>query len=264
MSRESIALQAVSIGYRSSRGNRVVASNITARIYGGELTCLLGSNGIGKSTLLRTLSNFQPPLGGTIVIDGRSHDSYSSLELARKVGVVLTERPDIQQMTVRDLVALGRAPYTGFWGRLGADDEHVVDESLALVGIAPLSRRQVTTLSDGERQKALIAKALAQQTHIIFLDEPTAFLDYPSKVDTLLLLRRLCREQQKTVFLSTHDVELAIQVADRLWLMQGNDRGVAIGSPEELAASGALANFVEQGGGVHFDARSLSVKVTRS
>lgn len=264
MSKETIRLSDVSIGYKTRQGNKVVASGMTASICSGELTCLLGSNGVGKSTLLRTLSGFLPVISGGIDIDGKPHYSYNSHELARKVGVVLTERPEVQQMTVYDLVALGRSPYTGFWGRLSDADEQVIRDAISLVGIGNLSRRLLTTLSDGERQKAFIAKALAQQTGIIFLDEPTAFLDYPSKVEILLLLRRICREQQKTVFLSTHDVELVLQVADRLWLMHPSGHGIAKGTPHELASTGQLSAFIEQGGGVSFDASSLRVRVVKS
>ena len=261
MNDETVLLKDVSIGYKTRQGLRVVASGITAGICQGELTCLLGRNGVGKSTLLRTLSGFLPRLGGCVCIGGRALDTYSARELAKTLGVVLTERPDIQQMTVWELVAMGRSPYTGFWGQLDSADETVVNEAICQVGIESLKRRQVTTLSDGERQKVMIAKALAQQTKIIFLDEPTAFLDYPSKVDTLLLLRRICREQAMTVFLSTHDLELALQVADRLWLMRPD--GLSIGTPQELAASGVLSEFIESGNGVKFDTSSLTIHVNR-
>ena len=263
MENETITLTDVSIGYRTRQGVRTVAKGITASLLQGELTCLLGRNGAGKSTLLRTLAAFQPCLGGSISVEGRPLQDYSSKELAQRIGIVLTERPDVQQMTVWQLAAMGRSPYTGFWGSLHPDDEQVVNEAISLVGIAPLADRLVTTLSDGERQKVMIAKALAQQTSIIFLDEPTAFLDYPSKVDTLLLLRRICREQQKTVFLSTHDLELALQVADRLWLMQ-TDGTMAIGTPSELADSGVLTQFIEEDSGVAFDADTLSIRIKKS
>ncbi len=263
MENETITLTDVSIGYRTRQGVRTVAQGITASLLQGELTCLLGRNGAGKSTLLRTLAAFQPCLGGSISVEGRPLQDYSSKELAQRIGIVLTERPDVQQMTVWQLAAMGRSPYTGFWGNLHPDDEQVVNEAISLVGIAPLADRLVTTLSDGERQKVMIAKALAQQTSIIFLDEPTAFLDYPSKVDTLLLLRRICREQQKTVFLSTHDLELALQVADRLWLMQ-TDGTMAIGTPSELADSGVLTQFIEEDSGVAFDADTLSIRIKKS
>ena len=277
MTNETIRLTDVSIGYKTRQGTKTVASGITAGILRGELTCLLGRNGAGKSTLLRTLAGFQPKLSGEIDIEGRRLEDYSDRELAQRLGVVLTERPDVQQMTVWDLVAMGRAPYTGFWGQLDHDDEQVVREAIAQVGIEELTNRQVTTLSDGERQKVMIAKALAQQTSIIFLDEPTAFLDYPSKVETLLLLRRISREQQKTVFLSTHDLELALQVADRLWLMgisipqslgqssaSRETAALTIGTPRELADQGVLSRFIEQGNGVCFDVQTLSIQVKKS
>jgi len=260
MKKATVELKDVSIGYKHKENIRCVAEGITASIYSSELTCLLGENGVGKSTLLRTLSAFQPRLGGTIVLDGRELETYSSRELARTIGVVLTERPDIQQMRVEELVALGRSPYTGFWGRLQDEDRQATAEALRLVGIEGLKNRLVSTLSDGERQKTMIAKALAQQTPVIFLDEPTAFLDYPSKADMLLLLRRISREAGKTVFLSTHDLELALQAADTLWLMSRHE-GLHIGTPRQLAQSGALSRFIERSG-ISFDPGTLTVQLT--
>lgn len=191
-----------------------MASALTAALRKGELTCLLGPNGIGKSTLLRTLSAFQPKLGGSVGINGREIADYSDKELSRLIGVVLTEKPDVQQMTVRELVELGRSPYTGFWGTLDDDDRQVVSQSLRLVGIERLAPRLVHTLSDGERQKVMIAKALAQQTPVILLDEPTAFLDYPSKKEMFQMLAQLCHEQGKAVLVSTHDLDIALPIAD--------------------------------------------------
>ena len=158
-------------------------------------------------------------------------------------------------MRVRELVSMGRSPYTGFWGQLSSEDEALVDEAIQQVNIEALSSRMVSTLSDGERQKVMIAKVLAQQTPVIFLDEPTAFLDFPSKVEMLLLLRRLAHEMQKTVFLSTHDIELALQTADELWLMS-KEEGVHIGTPSVLADDGSLPRFFA-GPGITFDAKRL-------
>ena len=253
-----IELLNLTIGYKSKSNGKVVAGPITASIHSGELTCLLGQNGIGKSTLLRTLSAFQPPLGGEIRIEGRKTSTFSGdpKEFSRLIGVVLTERPDLQNMTARELVELGRSPYTGFWGRLRAEDHQVVEESLALVGIQSLAARAVHTLSDGERQKVMIAKALAQQTPIIFLDEPTAFLDFPSKVETMQLLSRLAHEQQKTIFLSSHDVELALQLSDRLWLMEPGR--LSTGTPRELADDGTLSRFIERDG-TTFDPQNMTI-----
>jgi len=254
---ETIILKELSIGYHTKNGTRVVAEGINAAIQSGELTCLLGANGVGKSTLLRTLSAFQPTLFGEIIIRSQEISTYTDKELSRLIGVVLTEKPDIRNMTVRELVALGRSPYTGFWGTLHDADWQVVDEAINAVRISKLRERMVHTLSDGERQKVMIAKALAQQTPVIFLDEPTAFLDFPSKVEMMQLLRRLAKEEQKTIFLSTHDFELALQVADKLWLMTDE---LHIGTPHELAQSGALAGYVERPG-ITFDAQTLTVRV---
>jgi len=255
-----VVLEHLSIGYKTKQGTRVVASDVTASLQRGRLTCLLGENGVGKSTLLRTLSAFQPKLSGSILLEGRPLEDYSDHELARTIGIVLTEKPDVQQMSVTELVEMGRTPYTGFWGRLSTVDHKACSEAISLIGIDHLKDRLVETLSDGERQKVMIAKALAQETPIIYLDEPTAFLDYPSKVEMLLLLRSISRQAQKTIFLSTHDLELALQVADTIWLMDRTE-GLQIGTPHELAAQGALRQFIERGGGVTFDAETLSVRV---
>jgi iron complex transport system ATP-binding protein len=259
MSQETIRLEHLDIGYRDKKSVKTVATDINAAIRQGELTCLLGANGVGKSTLLRTLSAFQPKLGGSIFIGDRELSEYSDRELSRLIGVVLTEKPSVQNMTVTELVGLGRSPYTDFWGRMTDDDHRIVSESLALVGISHLASRLVDTLSDGERQKAMIAKALAQQTPVIYLDEPTAFLDFPSKVETMLLLRRISREAGKTVFLSTHDLELALQTADTVWLMH-RQQGVAIGTPQELAQQGVLSRYVERPQ-VLFDRDTLTIRI---
>ncbi len=257
----TIQIRQLSIGYPSRRGVRVVAEGISGAIRSGELTCLLGANGVGKSTLLRTLSAFQPKIGGEVIIQGRDLSGYTDKELSRLIGVVLTEKPDIRNMTVRELVSLGRSPYTDFWGNYSKDDLQIVDESIRQVGIVNLSRRPIQTLSDGERQKVMIAKALAQQTPVIYLDEPTAFLDYPSKVEVLQLLRHICSEAGKTVFLSTHDVELALQLADTVWLMT-REQGVTIGSPQQLAREGALARFIEREG-ITFNPETLAISVRK-
>lgn len=247
----TVEVKGLATGYVSKSTRKVITEGVNASLHNGELTCLLGPNGAGKSTLLRTLSAFQPPLAGEILIEGRPLDEYSAAGLARVIGVVLTDRISLDNMTVHELVSMGRSPYTGFWGRLSLDDRRMVDHALDLVGIRDLSRRMVQTLSDGERQKMMIAKALAQETPIIFLDEPTAFLDYPSKVEIMQLLQRLAREEGKTVFLSTHDLELALQIADKVWLID-KTYGVNIGVPEDLALDGALGRYFEREG-VVFD-----------
>ena len=324
MNNETIQLRNLSIGYQTKHSVRTVAEGINGAIRSGELTCLLGANGVGKSTLLRTLAAFQPAIKGEIlftvyslsscvpaVASGKAErtDDYSDgseglaskstvncqlstvntkeiaslsdKELSKLIGVVLTEKPDVRNMSVRELVSLGRSPYTGFWGTYTDEDLRIVDEAIEMVGIKDLTRRPVHTLSDGERQKVMIAKALAQQTPVIFLDEPTAFLDYPSKVEVLQLLRRISREAEKTIFLSTHDVELALQLADTIWLMRKIEEGgtrkeegdmtklgeegrspVTIGSPQELAASGDLGRFIERQN-IVFDKETLTIRVKK-
>lgn len=244
---ETIVIKNLSIGYSSKKNTKVVAEHITSTIYSGELTCLLGANGIGKSTLLRTLTAFQPKLSGDIFIHGKEIGKYTEKELATLLSVVLTEKFDIKNMTSYELIGLGRSPYTGFWGSLSPDDKKSIKESIALVKIEKLAQRMVDTLSDGERQKVMIAKALAQDTPIILLDEPTAFLDFPSKVEIMQLLHRLSRKTNKTIFLSTHDLELALQIADKIWLMD-TEHGIQIGTPEDLSLNGNLSNFFARKG----------------
>ena len=238
MNEPTIHIENLSIGYASKHSVKMVAAGISADICGGELTCLLGANGVGKSTLLRTLSAFQPKLDGNIYVQGKEIDAYTDKQLSRVLSVVLT---------ATELVGLGRSPYTGFWGTLSKADKEVVARSIALVGIAHLADRMVDTLSDGERQKVMIAKALAQETPVIYLDEPTAFLDFPSKVEMMQLLHRLSRSTGKTIFLSTHDLELALQIADKIWLMD-KASGVTIGTPEDLSLDGSLSRFFARKG----------------
>lgn len=224
MEKEMILLKKLSIGYRQNTDSRKVLKDINLSIFSGELVCLLGPNGIGKSTLLRTLSGLLPKLSGTIMINGRALEEYSEKELSKQVGVVLTDHPQLRNMRVEELVALGRAPYTNFFGGLSSEDKVFVDEAISLVGIDKLRGRMIRELSDGERQKVMIARALAQQTPVIILDEPTAFLDFPSKVEVMKLLRNLAHDMHKTILLSTHDLDLAVRLADTL--LQVADSGI--------------------------------------
>lgn len=219
-----ITLKNLVVGYPDGRHTRQLnhAANEEAR--DGMLTCLIGANGAGKSTLLRTIAGFQLPLEGTVLLGGDDVRALSPRQRAERMAVVLTDRPDVMCTTVWEMVATGRAPFTGFWGRLSSKDRDIVTRSLRLVGIEWMADRTVTSLSDGERQKVMIAKALAQQTPVILLDEPTAFLDYPSRVEVMQLLLNIAHEEHKTVLLSTHDLDLALHTADRIWLFE-KERG---------------------------------------
>lgn len=211
----NLELRDLTIGY----GKSVVARNISACLRGGQLTCLIGRNGIGKSTLLKTVAGLLQPISGEIVVTSAAATSSHTLS-NHDIAIVLTERIEIQGMRVRDIVGLGRSPYTGFFGRLTAEDRRIVDEAMTMVGLPPqhFADRLLGEVSDGERQKAMIAKAIAQQTPVILLDEPTAFLDYPSKRDTMLMLRTLAHEQHKAILISTHDLDVAQRTTDAAWL----------------------------------------------
>ncbi len=238
-----LELRNLYIGYADDTKRSIVAETLNASLPRGVLACLIGANGVGKSTLMRTMAAFQPPLRGEVCIDGKSVADYSAKELSEKIGVVLTERNMSADLTVEEVVGLGRIPYTTFWGTLTQADRRIVDEALAWVAIEELRYRKLHQLSDGERQKVMIAKALAQQTPVIFLDEPTAFLDYPSKIAMMQLLRRLAHEQHKLILLSTHDLEIAFQTADYIWLLQQD--GLQTGTLDELSQWGAISAFLD-------------------
>ena len=254
---QTIQLYNLSIGY----GKHAVVSDINATLNSGRLTCLLGRNGVGKSTLLRTLAGFIPPIAGEIYIQGTPLERLSHQELAEKISVVLTERMDIRNLTATELVGLGRTPYTGFWGVLSTEDHKIVSNAMQLVGIEQLAERNISSLSDGERQKVMIAKALAQQTPIIILDEPTAFLDFQSKVDTLRLLAQLAHELDKTVFLSIHDIELALQITDEIWLLD-DQRKLHTETTKQLIEDGTLRHFIESEH-IRFDADDRVVRLQK-
>ena len=215
-----LVLKDLVIGYDTRAGLRRVTAPLSVKLPEGRLICLVGRNGVGKSTLLRSLSGLQPPLSGDVLLGGSSIASYSHKALARLVSVVTTRDVPVPSMTSWEVVALGRSPYTQFWGKLSPADKEIVDRSIDITGISPLASRRVGSLSDGERQKVMIAKAIAQETPVILLDEPTAFLDYPSKVSTLSLLSRLAREMGRTILVSTHDVEHALRLSDEVLLLQ--------------------------------------------
>lgn len=231
----------LAIGYRHHRRPVcVVAEGIDVALSAGQFVCLLGPNGAGKSTLIRTLAGMQTPIEGTIFIAGKPLHGLSARELAQRMSLVLTQRVAVGMMPVLSFVALGRHPYTNWMGRLSREDEAAVSRSLADVGIEALVRRPVCELSDGERQKVKIARALAQEPQVMILDEATAFLDLPRRVELMSLLKRLAHESGRAILLSTHDLDLALRSADRLWLLP--PRGpLREGVPEDLVLDDAFS-----------------------
>lgn len=251
----------LTIGYTHGRRTSAVLDNVNITLRPGELTCLIGPNGAGKSTLMRTLAGMQAPLAGHVHLGDDDLHQIPAQRLARQLAVVLTERIEVGNLSGYALAALGRHPYTDWRGHLSAHDEAVVREALTTVGAAPLAARPVNELSDGERQKVMIARALVQEPRVLLLDEPTAFLDLPRRVEIMQLLHKLARERGCAILLSTHDLELALRLADRLWLMPTGGP-LHVGLPEELALNGTLAATF-QSEGVEFDSSQGSFKVHR-
>ena len=249
-----LQLRDVTTGY----GSHVVARHLTATLPSGQLVSILGPNGVGKSTLLRTLAALQPPLAGQIHLGQTPLHSLSSQALSRHLSIVLTQPSVPPHTTVAALVAFGRSPYTNFWGHLTPQDRDIVRQAMQQTGIQSLAQRTVDTLSDGERQKAMIAKAVAQQTPLILLDEPTAYLDFPSKVETMRMLRQLAHQQHKAILLTTHDIQMALQLSDHIWLVSPD--GIVSGTPLQLAADGTLTRFLDHEG-VTFSPDDLTLHI---
>ena len=251
----------LTIGY-PGRPPHVVARALDLTMRRGELVCLIGPNGVGKSTLMRTLAGMQPPLAGTVRLNDRDLHTMEPDQLARTLAVVLTDRVEIELMRARALVEMGRLPHTGWSGTLDAEDHRVVDEVMQTANVVHLAERELSQLSDGERQRVMIARALAQQPGLLVLDEVTAFLDLPGRIEVMNLLLRLARRHQRTLLLSTHDLDLALRHADRLWLLAPGGT-LRAGPPEALALSGAFDEvFGERG--PKFDRRSGTFAVDRA
>ena len=233
--KEKVVIQGkdLCIGYRTGKQEKIVHQHLNFELRAGELTCLLGANGAGKSTLLRTLSASQPSLGGELTMLGKRVSDFTEKERSRTIGVVLTDKTFAGGLSVYELVALGRQPHTGFFGRLTKEDKRIVQEAMENVGIAHKAKNYTAELSDGERQKVMIAKALVQECPLILLDEPTAFLDVVSRIEIMHLLHRLATEQQKAILLSTHDIEQALVLSDKLWLLTKGE-GLQCGVTEDI------------------------------
>lgn len=253
----------LTIGYaQKKREPSVVASDLGISLLQGELACLVGPNGAGKSTLIRTITGLQPPISGAVRLKDRPLEDFTSNELAKSVSIVTTERVNLGMFTGYSLVALGRYPYTGWRGNLRKEDIDAVHRAIEGVGAEDLAGRKVSELSDGERQKVMIARALAQEAEIMVLDEPTAFLDLPRRVEVMGLLFKLSRETGTAVLISTHDLDLALRMADRLWLI--SERGeLTVGAPEDCVLSGSFEQTFA-GGLVQFDKWHGSFHIRRA
>lgn len=249
----------LSIGYRQP--DMELAKGLNLRLERGRLTALLGPNGAGKSTLLRTLAGMQKPLSGQVWLSGDDVGQMKASEIARRLSVVLTEAPNPGWMNGLALVALGRHPYTDWLGRLSPTDKAVVRWALAAVDAEDIAQRPVIELSDGQRQKLMIARALAQETDVMLLDEPTAFLDLPRRVEIMQLLKNLAHQTQRAILLSTHDLDLALRSCDSLWLM--SPTALVVGAPEDLVLDDIIATTFA-GDGIIFDKRRGAFVMERS
>ena len=226
------------IGYK----DEAILPPINVSLNEGDLIALIGPNGAGKSTLFKTLTAHINPIAGNIELLGKNLSSYSPKEKAKLIGLVLTSRPDDMFLKVFDVVASGRCPYTNFFGKMDENDLNIIHESLEIVGINELKDRYFDALSDGEKQKVMIAKTIAQNTPIIFMDEPTAFIDYPSKIELFSLMKMLTKEKNKTIIFSSHDLELLLRYTDDLWMISKKKELIS-GKKDELMHKGIVKEY---------------------
>lgn len=226
------------IGYKDN----VILPPINVSLNSGDLIALIGPNGAGKSTLFKTLTANIKPIGGSIKLYNRELSSYTSKEKSTMIGLVLTERPDDMFLKVYDVVASGRSPYTDFFGRITDEDNNIIKESLEIVNIIHLKDRYFYALSDGEKQKVMIAKTIAQKTPIIFMDEPTAFIDYPSKIELFSIMRKLSKERNTTIIFSSHDLELLLRYTDDIWMISKGKELLSL-KKEELLKSEKIREY---------------------
>jgi iron complex transport system ATP-binding protein len=227
------------IGYQSGKKSKAIAEDLNFNLEKGKLTCLLGPNGVGKSTLVKTIMGQVPPLSGEIFLEGRALTSFSQKALAKKIAVVLTEKITTGNLTVGQLVALGRIPHTGWLGKLSIEDQNKVEQAISQTHIGYIRNQPLSECSDGQLQKTMVARALAQDGDILILDEPTAHLDLVNRFEIMHLLRQIAKESKKAVLVVTHDLEIAIETADTFWLMQCG-QPLVIGLPEDLILNGQI------------------------
>jgi iron complex transport system ATP-binding protein len=236
--KEILSFESLLIGYISGTKTKILLPPLKASAFQGELIAMIGQNGIGKSTMLRTLTGLQVAIDGTIVINGKSIKNYSRMDFARNIGYISTEPVKVSNMKVYDLVALGRYPHTNWLGKLTGDDHAIIMDVIEKVGMQLFKNNYVAELSDGERQRVMIARVLAQDTDILVMDEPTAFLDIKSKYEIVHLLHDLTKKRGKTIIFSTHDLNIAVSESDKIWLMLRES--FKEGAPEDLIIGGAL------------------------
>ena len=254
-----LSTRGLTIGYPSKRGALTLESNLDIKVHNGELVCLIGPNGCGKSTLMRTIAGLQRPLAGDTFIADVDVKSIKPHQFARLLSLVLTDNINVGSMTVMDVVSIGRYPYTNYFARLKASDHEMIEQALTSVHLSAYKHRFFNELSDGEKQRVMIAKALAQDTPLIILDEPTAHLDLPNRVEIMNILKQLAKNTNKAILLSTHELDLALQTADTLWLMH-KDQDLKNGTPEDLVLSGMFEQ-VFQSHAFDFDKLSGSFRV---
>lgn len=249
-----ISFSSLSVGFESRGSKRIVLDKINGSVLEGELISLIGANGSGKSTLIKTLIAIQPKFGGAIEVFGKNLNSVPRRELAQKIGYVASGVPLPNSMTILELVTLGRFPHTNWIGRLRKRDKTIITESIDSVGLSSIMERGLFQISDGERQRAMIARALAQDPSLLVLDEPMAFLDLPNKYELIDLLKRLAFERNKSILISTHDLNIAVAESDKIWLLHNSS--LFEGGPEDLLMNGEFAllfgesklSFIEEDG----------------
>ena len=271
LSHQHIALEGkeLSLGYRKGKTSKEILSGLNFQLFSGELTCLLGPNGVGKSTLIKAILGQNVPFSGRILLDNKEVQSISIQELARQIAVVLTDPVYPGNMTVGQLVALGRTPHTGWSGKLQQEDREIVEKALSDTKIAYLQDERLSEISDGQRQKAMIARALAQDGQVLILDEPTAHLDLVNRFEIMHLLREIAHKRGKAVLVVTHDLDIAIETADRFWLLNCGTPLIS-GRPEDLIISGEINQllpgekyrFSIERGKMEFEIRDLKFEIS--
>ena len=254
-----LRLDNLQTGYAAQGSGKVVTSNINEVLKRGELVCLIGPNGAGKSTLMKTISGQQKPISGKVYLQDKEIHQIPPKVLAKQLSLVLTEQVSAGMLSAFEVVALGRYPHTGWAGTLSKRDHQIVREAISMAGADELMQRTLSELSDGERQKIMVARAFAQEPEIMILDEVTAFLDLPRRVEIMRLLQKMARETNKAILLSTHDMDLALRGSDRIWLLPKGGE-LATGSPEDLVIDGSFQS-VFSSEGVQFDSQSGSFKI---